>query len=352
MIGAPGEVPAFLVVRLSSFGDVVLAEPVAREIKRAFGPCRVVFATYRQYAGLPSLMSSVDQVLAVEPGDGARCSEDLPETVFDTVVDLQNNFRSRGFIRSLPRGAGARRVVRYRRQYVRRLLCVYAPWVWRGNLRHTVDLYLDTLRPMGARPPLVAPRLTVPSGLASGLHTTVGGGALIAVCPGASSTHKTWGRGRFTELTRRLKRLGYKVLVIGSEGDRCEVEGVVEGALAGAEEHGSGCGVSTHVTDDVAAIAGLLSICRATVSNDSGLMHLAAAVGSKAVGIFGPTSPMLGFAPLGPGCRVVTRNARCSPCSYHGNRPCRLASPLCMEEICPSEVASIVDDVAGGAGRR
>lgn len=328
--------PAFLVVRLSSFGDVVLAEPVARELKRAFGPCLVVFATYSQYAGIPDLMRCVDRVVPVAPASASPLSQDgLAGIVFDAVVDLQNNFRSRSFVRR----AGVRRVLRYRRQYLRRLLCVYLPWIWKGDLKHTVELYLDSLKPMGARPPLVAPALSVPSGLAADLRNALGEGQPVAICPGASSRHKTWGRSRFAALARHLRERGHRVLVIGSDADRGEVEGVLA-------EAGDG-GVTAHVGGDVAAIAGLLSVCSVTVSNDSGLMHLAAAVGSKAVGIFGPTSPMLGFAPLGPGCRVVTRNARCSPCSYHGNRPCRFGSPFCLEEIDPSEVASIVHDLAG-----
>lgn len=338
MSGSAGQPQAVLVVRLSSFGDVVLSEPVTREIKSAFPDCRVVFATYDRYAGIARLMKCVDEVVAFSAGSaGPSADGGLGGIGFDAVVDLQNNFRSRrviGHVRS-------RSVLRYRRQYLRRFLCVYLPWVWRGDLKHTVDLYLAALRPMGVRAQRSAPRLSPSPAAAAGLRRSLGEGPLVAVCPGASSNYKTWGRARFALLARNLRAGGSRVLVVGSETDRSEVEAVSAGA--------GDPWVTAHISDDVAAMAALLSVCGTTVSNDSGLMHLAAAVGSRVVGIFGPTSPILGFAPLGPQSRVVTRNAKCSPCSYHGNRPCKYKRQFCLEEIDPSEVAAVALDVAAGS---
>jgi len=95
---------------------------------------------------------------------------------------------------------------------------------------------------------------------------------------------------------------------------------------------------------DVSLIAGLLSICPVTVTNDSGLMHLAAAVGSKVAAIFGSTSPALGFAPTARGRRVISLDLDCSPCAYHGNVPCRLGTRECFEGI---EAAMVADTVEG-----
>jgi ADP-heptose:LPS heptosyltransferase len=79
-------------------------------------------------------------------------------------------------------------------------------------------------------------------------------------------------------------------------------------------------------------------------------MHLAGAVGSRVIAIFGPTSPDLGFGPLGPGAVVVTRNAACSPCSYHGNRSCRYGRPFCLDDIKAAEVFAVVQSVLAPAG--
>jgi heptosyltransferase-2 len=127
------------------------------------------------------------------------------------------------------------------------------------------------------------------------------------------------------------------VAVIGAEQDREQVEGA---ALQRA-----GAGPAAYVGNDIGLIAGLLSLCPVTVTNDSGLMHLAAAVGSRVAAIFGPTSPALGFAPTAEGTRVISLGLDCSPCSYHGNVACRLGTRECFEDIDASSVADVVEEM-------
>jgi heptosyltransferase-1 len=323
--------PRVLIIRLSSFGDVVLAEPVARHLKQGWPDGHLTFATYQQYAPLAGLFAGVNEVLALQRG--AVSDLGIEARRFDVIVDLQNSLRSRQIAGRFK----ASRVLRYRRQYLKRFLCVYAPWLWRGQLRHTVDLYLDALRPLGIRTAASPPALAVPTDAVAAARARLGEGRVIAICPGGSSPHKLWGRRRFAALVRLLAVGSHRVVVVGSETDSEDVEGV-------AGEAGD-CGASYVIESDIRAMAGLLSVCTVTVSSDSGLMHLAAAVGSRVVGIFGPTSPLLGFAPLAPGAVIVSRNAPCSPCSYHGNRPCRYDRTFCLEDIEPAEIRAIVDGV-------
>ena len=335
MAGIPAAHPNFLVIRLSSFGDVVLAEPATREIKRAFPGSHVFFCTRDEYAAIPALFASVDRVVAVRrKGGGLELPVELQGIDFEAVVDLQGNLRSRTIARRLR----AARNLRYRRPIARRFCLVYLPWVWKGRLKHTTELYLEALRPLGIAARATAPHIEAPAGTRREAATRVGPSPVVALCPGASSPHKSWGEERFANLATHLRKQGLRILVVGSENDRPAVEALV--ALAGEPV------ASTHVTDDVSMTAAVLSLCSVAVSNDSGLMHLAAAVGTPVVSIFGPTSPVLGFAPLGAGSVAVSRGLPCSPCSYHGNRPCRLRRRICMEDIDPSEVASIVDHLA------
>ena len=333
MPSRPGKEARFLILRLSSFGDIVLAEPVARRLKETYPACHLSFGTFDEYGGIPSLFPCVDSVvgysrdlMAIEPNDSQ-------EVRFDAVIDLQSNLKSRRIIR----GLRARRVLRYRRQHIRRFLAVYLPQVWKGKLKHTSELYFDAIRRLGAGPSDSFPRLRVPGEIVEDSAARFGGGPFIGICPGASSRFKMWGVDRFRELIKLLRDQGHGMLVIGSNQDRAMVESTMTGITGGA---------SAYVGSDIARLAGLLSLCQLTVGNDSGLLHLAAAVGSRVISMFGPTSPILGFAPLAPGNVAVTRGLACSPCSYHGNRPCRYERMLCMEDIEPSEVASIVNDLA------
>ena len=163
-----------------------------------------------------------------------------------------------------------------------------------------------------------------------------GGGGLVGICPGSSSEHKSWGVKRFARLVDLLAG-SQRVMLVGSAHDGPAIDRVVESATT----HD----ILRYAGTDIGQIAGLLALCKVTVTNDSGLMHLAAAVGSRPIAIFGPTSPLLGFAPAAEGAVVLSLGLACSPCSFHGNKPCRLDRPYCLEGITPEHVASVVNGI-------
>jgi ADP-heptose:LPS heptosyltransferase len=335
------------VVRLSSFGDIILTEPVTRALRAEFGDARIHFITGAEFAPVPALFDAVDEVV---PWNRRGGNEDLGRVAagvtFEAVLDLQNNIRSRRLCGRLRK----RRLVRYRRQVLKRFLWVKMPWVWKGDLRHTIDLYGDALARLGVTLRDRVPRIEVGEDAlarAGGLlGSRAGGGPVIAVCPGGSSEYKRWPEAGFAGLIDSLAASpaasGARIVLLGSEEDRRPVESVAA-RVRRAEP-------LVVVSADVALLAALLSGAAVTVTNDSGLMHLAAASGSRVAALFGPTSPGLGFAPLGPGHRVVALGLACSPCSYHGNRPCRLSRRVCMEDLTPAEVQAAVESIlAGGA---
>ena len=92
---------------------------------------------------------------------------------------------------------------------------------------------------------------------------------------------------------------------------------------------------------DLLETAAVLQRCRCVVTNDSGLAHLAEAVGRPVVTLFGPTSPRFGYAPYRAGSQLVYRPPPCSPCSKNGSRPCYRPTHECMLNIG-------VDDVLAG----
>jgi lipopolysaccharide heptosyltransferase II len=331
----------FAVLRLSSFGDIVLTEPLTRAVKQAFPEARLTFITRSDFAGLVRLFPAVDDVVPVSRGgqdEAARGAS--PDVVFDGVLDLQNSLRSRAVSRRLRK----RKLARYRRPLMRRFALVRMPWLWRGTLRHTIDLYGDALARLGVELTERVPRIEAgeEARRLAGLRLDAPG-ALVAVCPGGSSPYKRWPEACFTEVACGLASSGRDVVVLGGEKDRDVVQSVARQA-----DHPR---IRALVSREFAETAAVLSLARVTLSNDSGLMHLAAAAGSRVVAVFGPTSPRLGFAPLGDGHRVLSLDLDCSPCSYHGNRPCRLLRRACMEDIGPGEVRRQVEEALEEARR-
>jgi heptosyltransferase-2 len=122
---------------------------------------------------------------------------------------------------------------------------------------------------------------------------------------------------------------------------------------AGSGERGAGNGriVSAAGELPLRASAALLERAEVLVTNDSAPLHLATAVGTRIVAIFGPTVPEFGFGPRGPRDLVVEHVALdCRPCSRHGPRVCPLGHHRCMGEIGVERVLDAVASRVEGQG--
>lgn len=95
-------------------------------------------------------------------------------------------------------------------------------------------------------------------------------------------------------------------------------------------------------------LAGVLKKASLLVTNDSGPMHVSAAVSTPVVVLFGPTVPEFGFSPLGERDRVVEVDLPCRPCSLHGTDRCSEGNLQCMRLIGSEDVFRVVSDVLNG----
>jgi len=160
---------------------------------------------------------------------------------------------------------------------------------------------------LGLAPP-PAPRLWLPDTVqarAAGLIPA--GPPVLALAPAAAWIGKTWPADRFIDLARRLTAAdgilpGARLAVLGGEAERPALIPLLA-ALATATPAGTAIDLVGHV--DPLTAAACLARCAMFIGNDSGVMHLAAAVGIPTLGLFGP-SPPTRYAPWGPRCAVVT----------------------------------------------
>jgi len=135
---------------------------------------------------------------------------------------------------------------------------------------------------------------------------------------------KHWGDDRYGELAERLIESGYSVVLLTSPGERLQAETISEKYGEIAIDGDSG---------DVLQLAATISHCSVIVTNDSGPLHLAAALAVPSVSIFGPTDPARTVIP--GATRVVRKPVRCGPCY---ERECPLRDHRCMTEISVDEV--------------
>ncbi len=149
----------------------------------------------------------------------------------------------------------------------------------------------------------------------------------VALLPGAEfGPAKQWPVAYWAELAQKLQQAGEAVWILGSQKDHANAEQIVELAGDGVVNL---CG-HTELVDAM----DLLSVCRAAVSNDSGLMHVAAAVGIPVVGIYGSSTPDY-TPPLSERAAVVYHRLECSPCF---KRVCPLGHSDCLKGISVDEV--------------
>ncbi len=148
---------------------------------------------------------------------------------------------------------------------------------------------------------------------------------IVALAPGAVGPSKRWPTAAYAELSRRLIAEGMAVWVLGGPDEKPLAADIVGDTVARD--------LTGHdLRDAILALAAA----SAAVSNDSGLLHVAAALGTASIGIFGPTSPWH-WAPLNPLAGIVetTTELPCRPC----HKPvCRLAHHRCMRDIAPDQV--------------
>src|SRR6266852_9193615 len=155
-------------------------------------------------------------------------------------------------------------------------------------------------------------------------------GPVAAFAPGAVGPSKRWPAASYAEVARRLGEQGFSVWVLGGPGEH-----PLAAEIAAGGDH-----VRDLTGGDLRNAILALAAADVAISNDSGLLHVAAALGTPSIGIFGPTRPWH-WAPLNPLAAVIeTQNAlACRPC----HKPtCRLKHHRCMRDIPMEQVAAAV----------
>ncbi|UCE90691.1 MAG: lipopolysaccharide heptosyltransferase II [Pseudomonadota bacterium] len=210
----------------------------------------------------------------------------------------------------------------------------------RQVLSQTVQRYvaLSLERGVSLPPPVPYPHLTVDESNRAAVCERLGlqtGRPVVAMMPGAEyGPAKCWPAARFAEVARRLSEEGRQIWLLGSERDRPVAEEIVTGS--GGQVFNL-CG-KTRLED----VVDLLSLVQLALTNDSGLMHVAAATGRHVIAIYGSSTPRY-TPPLSDKAHVVYLDVECSPCF---KRICPYGHTRCLNEISAAQVLDRIAEVS------
>ena len=338
-----------LLVSPNWLGDAVMALPAAAAIRRAATTKRVVVAARPGVAQLWELIAGVDRVVPLPKGSGThrwtamrRGAEAMRAVAADAAVLLPNSFQSALTVRlaGIPDRGG------YRRHFRGPLLTRAVPGP-RGRL-HQADYYRHLVAALGFAADDRVPRLDVPAAAIAGARDLLAaagwapGVPLLGIAPGAAyGGAKRWPPERFAAVAAEAARTyGLQPVLVGAEGDRgtaCAIEAELDKIKSSGPRPPA---INLAGRTGLAQLAGVAATCAAFVSNDSGAMHLAAAVGTPVVALFGATDERV-TAPLAARARVLTAEAWCRPCLL---RECPL-DHRCMLGLDAGTVARAVGDL-------
>lgn len=321
-------------------GDTVMALPTLRSLAIARGRVSVLARPH-----LAPLLASVPGLQVVRRTEStSETVRDLRSGEFDDAVVLPNSFRSAW----LPYRANISRrwgyAFRTPEGLLRRTLLSRAVSAAGTGPRHQIEDYRELLAAMDVpAPPDWTPRIDLDheqrhrgAALLRRAGVDTDRSPLIGLFPGAQfGSSKRWPWQRFAELARLLRRRrpGSQQIIVA---------GPSEVWLAVRIHEDSGKIHPVVGPDlDLGALATVLARLDLLITNDSGPMHVAAAVGTPCIALFGPTNPAR-TRPVGPQHRVMYSGRWCSPCF---RRRCPLIHHRCLREISAEQITQTVDDL-------
>ena len=338
-----------LIFHTAFIGDIILMLPLIQVTRRSFPDARITVVAIPEACESLHNHPAIDEIIPYDKkgreagmAGMVKMSRQLRERKFDIALVPHRSIRSAVITRlaAIPQRVG------FSTSAGRFLFSQVVPYV-KGS--HETVRNLSLLHPLGVTTssrelPSLFPSqhdVEIIDALIAqnASKAPLDAEQMIAVAPGSVWNTKRWPAEYFISLCKMFVQFGYSVALVGGEDDR---------SLCLDIEHRVGHGPVLNAAGALTLLqsAELIRRCRAIISNDSAPMHMAVAVRTPVVAIYGATVPEFGFAPLGEHDAILeTSGLPCRPCSIHGGNVCPIKTFVCMNNISPKNVFEKVESV-------
>lgn len=333
-----------LIIRLSSIGDIILVSPLIRLVRKRFPQANIDMVVGAEFEELISFNPNLNRVILFNRQTGLRgllklCKK-IRQERYDLIIDLHKKIRS--FLICLTSGAKQR--ASYNKHSFLRFLLVKFKINRYSDIPFTSNLYLKSLQRFDIEDDgqgldlYITPskeRVILDLLRRKGISKE---DILIGLAPGAHWYTKRWLKERYIELSNFLiQNKKAKIVILGGR-EEVKLSDEIKASLLSEP---------ITVTDSLSLMetAALLKRCKILISNDTGIMHMAAAVKTPVVAIFGPTVKEFGYYPYRVDNRVISKDLPCRPCSTKGSSKCKINTFDCMRLISTNEVLEAVEEL-------
>ncbi len=308
-----------LVIRLSSLGDIVLTQSAVQALRNEFPDAQIHYLTKKVYSPIVEMFNCVDEIHYWE--NKYTLLKNLRKIKFDIAIDLHSKFNT--FI--IKSSIATKRTVTYNKKHL--LRCQIVKKKTSRRISSTVALYFTALKKIGLESKLSEPKLfPVKNTEMPEIFPVSEQVKYIGIFPGALHKTKQYPVKQLAEFIDSIPtEWSCCFIIFGSKAERNLADEL--NSLTDSELHDL-CGKL-----DLQQLVSAISKVDVVITNDSGPMHIAAALEKPQIAIFGATHPKLGFSPMNKNSIILSANLECQPCSLHGGKKCPEKHFNCMRSI-------------------
>jgi lipopolysaccharide heptosyltransferase II len=328
------DVKKILILRLSSIGDILLTTAFIRQVRNKYPNARLTYIVKKEFQSLLSHNPHINKIIAFDSATKISGLKDLNRIVqkekFDLVFDLHNNLRTNRLLAGLKLAY----ISKIKKSKIKRAVLVFLKINLYKTIKSIPERYLEVGKKFGIQDDGQGLELFLSTKKAENNLEILKKydlipGRYICIGPGAAHFTKMWPIENYQKLIKKIsEETDYKIAILGSPQEK--------GLLKEIENIKNAVELTGEL--NLLESASIIKESAGLICNDSGLMHMAAALKKPVVAIFGSTVRELGFFPYRADAAIIENDLWCRPCSHVGRSKCPLGHFKCMRLISTARV--------------